>query len=215
MSAASRTPLVAHSRKGLSSTGHGDPSLSEGRRARENRRTGRSAQRPAADRTSADRALPTRRIRGSRRGARIPSSRATVWDSPCAALSNSSASDSGISEPIEKTAIPFAGPRERDLLAAACLAEALGQGGGTTAPWTPAIRACEGPLKSASRIAIRSPRARRAPARCSVKVLLPTPPLPEPTATMCRTAASPSVMRVRCSATCSRILDPPSPTMSW
>ena len=30
-----------------------------------------------------------------------------VWDSPCAALSNSSASDSGISEPIEKTPIPL------------------------------------------------------------------------------------------------------------
>ena len=58
------------------------------------------------------------------------------------------------------------------------------------------MRACEGPLKSASRIAIRSPRARSAPARCSVSVLLPTPPLPEPTATRCRTPASPSVMRV-------------------
>jgi hypothetical protein len=77
------------------------------------------------------------------------------------------------------------------------------------------MHACEGPLKSASRIAIRSPRARRAPARCSVNVLLPTPPLPEPTATSWRTPASSSVMRVRCSPTCSRILDPPSPAMSW
>ena len=103
---------------------------------------------------------------------------------------------------------PVLRPRERDLVAAA--------GAGTNSdPWTPAMRACEGPLKSASRIAIRSPRARRAPARCSVKVLLPTPPLPEPTATRWRTPASPSVMRARCSATCSRTLDPPSPTMSW
>ena len=30
-----------------------------------------------------------------------------VWDSPCAALSKSSASDSGTSEPIEKTPIPL------------------------------------------------------------------------------------------------------------
>ena len=67
----------------------------------------------------------------------------------------------------------------------------------TAPPWTPAMRACEGPLKSASRMAIRSPRARRAPARCSVSVLLPTPPLPEPTATRCRTPASPSAIRLR------------------
>ena len=128
-----------------------------------------------------------------------------VWDSPCAALSNSSASDSGIIEPIEKTAIPFVVRGSATLWLP----------GTNSAPWTPAMRACEGPLKSASRIAIRSPLARRAPARCSVKVLLPTPPLPEPTATRWRTPASPSVMRVRCSATCSRTLDPPSPTMSW
>ena len=128
-----------------------------------------------------------------------------VWDSPCAALSNSSAFDSGTSEPIEKTPIPL-------LVRGSAT---LWLPGTNSAPWTPAMRACEGPLKSASRIAIRSPRARRAPARCSVKVLLPTPPLPEPTATRWRTPASPSVMRVRCSATCSRILDPPSPTMSW
>ena len=82
-----------------------------------------------------------------------------VWDSPCAALSNSSASDSGISEPIEKTAIPFVVRGSATLWLP----------GTNSAPWTPAMRACEGPLKSASRIAIRSPRARRAPARCSVK----------------------------------------------
>ena len=90
-----------------------------------------------------------------------------VCDSPCAALSNSSASDSGISEPIEKTPIPL-------LVRGSAT---LWLPGTNSAPWTPAMRACEGPLKSASRIAIRSPRARSAPARCSVKVLLPTPAL--------------------------------------
>ena len=93
-----------------------------------------------------------------------------VCDSPCAALSKSSASDSGITEPIEKTPIP-------SLVRGSAT---LSRPGTNRASWTPAMRACEGPLKSASRIAIRSPRARRAPASCSVSVLLPTPPLPEP-----------------------------------
>ena len=128
-----------------------------------------------------------------------------VCDSPCAVDSNSRAFDSGISEPIEKTPIPF-------LVRGSAIFFVPGT---NNAPWRPAMRACEGPLKSASRMATRSPRARRAPARCSVNVLLPTPPLPEPTATRWRTPASPSVMRARCSATCSRTLDPPSPTMSW
>ena len=70
-----------------------------------------------------------------------------VWDSPCAALSNSSASDSGISEPIEKTPIPL-------LVRGSAT---LWLPGTNSAPWTPAMRACEGPLKSASRIAIRKP----------------------------------------------------------
>ena len=76
------------------------------------------------------------------------------------------------------------------------------------------MRACEGPLKSASRMATRSPRTARALARWNVNVLLPTPPLPDPTATRWRTPASPSAIRARCSTTCSRTLDPPSPTMS-
>ena len=61
---------------------------------------------------------PTRTIRGS------PSRRANslvarhVCESPGAALSNSSAADSGITEPIENTAMPFLVLRERDLVAA-------------------------------------------------------------------------------------------------
>ena len=139
-----------------------------------------------------------------------------VWDSPRAALSNSSAADSGMSEPIEKIPIPLVVRGSAILALPLAAPEPLGKGGGTNnAPCTPAMRACDGPLKSASTIATRRPRARRAPARWSVNVLLPTPPLPEPTATRWRTAANPSVMRARCSATCSRTLDPPSPTMSW
>ena len=42
--------------------------------------------------------------------------------------------------------------------------------GTNNASWRPAMRACEGPLKSALRMATRSPRARRAPARCSVNL---------------------------------------------
>ncbi len=139
-----------------------------------------------------------------------------VCDSPCATLSNSSASDSGMSEPVEKTPMPLAVRGSATLGRPLAAPKPAGEGGGTkTACCTPAMRACDGPLKSASRIAIRSPRARSAPARCSVRVLLPTPPLPEPTATRWRTPASPSVMRVRCSATCSRMREPPSPAMSW
>src|SRR6185503_2873049 len=138
-----------------------------------------------------------------------------VCDSPCAVLSKSSADDSGISEPIENTPIPLL-VRGSATLPPLAPPKPFGEGGGMkTASWTPAMRACEGPLKSASRIATRRPRARSAPARCRVNVLLPTPPLPDPMATRWRTPASPSAMRARCSATCSRILDPPSPTMSW
>ena len=115
-----------------------------------------------------------------------------VWDSPAAALSNSSDSDSGISEPIEKTAMPLLLRGSVAMRLPPGAPTPLGDAGGTnTAPWTPAMRAWEGPLKSASRIAIRSPLARSAPARCSVRVLLPTPPLPEPTATSWRTAGQP------------------------
>ena len=102
-------------------------------------------------------------------------------------------SDSGMSDPIEKTEIPFTVRGSEPSLAA----------GNKHAPSTPAMRACEGPLKSASRIAIRRPADATRP-RDSVKVLLPTPPLPEPTATRWRTPAtlrdaSPLL------ATCSRI----------
>jgi hypothetical protein len=68
-----------------------------------------------------------------------------------------------MSEPVEKTPMPLAVRGERDPGAAACRAEARSEGGGTkTACCTPAMRACDGPLKSASRIAIRSRGPQRA-----------------------------------------------------
>ena len=77
------------------------------------------------------------------------------------------------------------------------------------------MRACVGPLKSASTMATLSPRAATAEARARVTVLLPTPPFPDPTATRCFTWDSARPIRSFCSATCSRMFEPPSPTMSW
>src|SRR6476646_3578298 len=54
-----------------------------------------------------------------------------VWDSPCAALSNSSDSDSGISEPIEKTPIPFVVRGSATLWLPLAAPKPLGEGGGT------------------------------------------------------------------------------------
>ena len=102
---------------------------------------------------------PLERRRGSRRGARTPSWRATCATLP-APRSRTRA------PPTPGSASPSRRPRSRSLVRGSAT---LWLPGTNSAPWTPAMRACDGPLKSASRIAIRSPRARSAPARCSVK----------------------------------------------
>jgi len=128
-----------------------------------------------------------------------------VWDSPWLTDAKSSASDSGRNAPTEKTETP-----SRDLGSA--IPSAPGTG---TAPRSPVMRACVGPLKSASTIATLNPRAANAAARARVTVLFPTPPFPDPTATRWRTFASARLIRSFCSPTCSRMFEPPSPAMSW
>jgi hypothetical protein len=77
------------------------------------------------------------------------------------------------------------------------------------------MRACVGPLKSASRIATERPLATSAEAKVRVTVLFPTPPFPEPIATRWRTLESARAIRSRCSRTCPKTFEPPSPIISW
>src|SRR5215470_12021899 len=94
--------------------------------------------------------------------------------------------------------------------------------GGSTAPpltvsaWprTPSILAIDGPLRSASSTTTRQPEACHVAARFAVTVDLPTPPLPETTATTKRTSARRRCRRACCSPTWATTSDPPSPTMS-
>ena len=96
--------------------------------------------------------------------------------------------------------------------------------GGTRprAPGTTGARAdaAEPRLRRAVQVGVEDgdarPAARRAPRRvCMVSVLLPTPPLPEPIATMCRTSARLSAILERLATTWPMTSEPPSPAMSW
>ena len=81
-------------------------------------------------------------------------------------------------------------------------------------PRTPSIVAIVGPLRSASSTPTRRPSSAQHAARLAVSDDLPTPPLPETTATTARTSASRARMRACCSLTCPAMLEPPSPAMS-
>src|SRR5262245_36342865 len=81
-------------------------------------------------------------------------------------------------------------------------------------PRTPSILAIEGPLRSASSTPTRQPFDAHAAARLAVTVDLPTPPLPDTTATTKRTASSRRLSLACCSPTWATTSEPPSPTMS-
>ena len=128
-----------------------------------------------------------------------------TYESPLDTLSKSTASDSGKSAPIDTTPMPLAVFGGTSPFAPGTIG----------APRSPAMRACDGPFRSASRIATRAPSPRNASASCMVSVLLPTPPLPEPTATRWRTSARLSAICDFFATTWPMTSEPPSPAMSW
>jgi hypothetical protein len=76
------------------------------------------------------------------------------------------------------------------------------------------MAAIEGPFRSASSTATRAPASAKAPARLAVIEDLPTPPLPETTATTAFTSRSRCPSRACWASTWPTMFEPPSPPMS-